>query len=155
MIRLKRTSSKDKDFKNLIIELDNDLQGRYDKVKYQFNAFTDVSHINTVIVAYIQDIAVGCGCFKEVDDTTIEIKRMFVNPYFRGFGVASSVIDELLIWGKQLFYEKVVLETGKKQPEAIKLYTKHGFSIIDNFGPYKGLEESVCMGKDLVEEHKK
>src|SRR5688500_3209446 len=109
MIHLKRTSNKDKDFKNLIVELDNDLQGRYSNITYQFNAFTDVSQINTVVVAYIQDIAVGCGCFKELDENTVEIKRMFVNPYFRGFGVASSIIEELLVWAKQLYYNTAVL----------------------------------------------
>lgn len=149
MIRLKRTSSKDKDFKDLVIELDTDLQGRYNNASYKFNAFTDVSHLNTVVVAYIQDIAVGCGCFKEVDDNTVEIKRMFVNPYFRGFGVASSIVGELLIWSKQLYYQQAVLETGSKQPESIKLYTKLGFRIIENFSPYVGMEESVCMQKQL------
>jgi len=149
MIHLKRTSNKDKDFKNLIVELDNDLQGRYSNITYQFNAFTDVSQINTVVVAYIQDIAVGCGCFKELDENTVEIKRMFVNPYFRGFGVASSIIEELLVWAKQLYYNTAVLETGKKQPESIKLYSKHGFAITENFGPYIGMEESVCMQKPL------
>ncbi len=149
MIHLKRTSNKDKDFKNLIVELDNDLQGRYSNITYQFNAFTDVSQINTVVVAYIQDIAVGCGCFKELDENTVEIKRMFVNPYFRGFGVASSIIEELLVWAKQLYYNTAVLETGKKQPESIKLYSKHGFAITENFGPYVGMEESVCMQKPL------
>ena len=149
MIRLKRTSSRDKEFKNLIVELDTDLQGRYSDVQYQFNAYTDVSHINTVVIAYIQDIAVGCGCFKEINENAVEVKRMFVNPYFRGFGVASSIIEELITWAKQLYYAEAVLETGKKQPESIKLYTKHGFSIIDNFGPYVGMEESVCMKKSL------
>lgn len=149
MVRLKRTSTKDNDFKNLISELDTDLQSRYKDVTYQFDAFTDVHHVNTAVVAYIQDIAVGCGCFKEIGENTVEIKRMFVNPYFRGFGVASSIIDELLTWARQLYYEDAVLETGKRQPESIKLYSKHGFSIIDNFGPYIGMEESVCMRKEL------
>ncbi|WP_207421271.1 GNAT family N-acetyltransferase [Desertivirga brevis] len=149
MIRLKRTSSRDIDFKNLTMELDSDLQGRYHDVQYQYNAYTDVSKINTVVVAYIQDIAVGCGCFKEISDRAVEIKRMFVNPYFRGFGVASSIIDELLIWSKQLYYNEALLETGKRQPESIKLYTKHGFQIIDNFGPYVGMAESVCMKREL------
>ena len=150
MIRLKRTSTKDRDFRNLIVELDTDLQSRYKDVKYQYNANTDVDHLNTAVIAYIQDIAVGCGCFKEIGENTVEIKRMFVNPYFRGFGVASSIIEELLIWAKQLYYAEAVLETGKKQPESIKLYAKHGFTIIDNFGPYVGMEESVCMRMHLT-----
>jgi putative acetyltransferase len=149
MIRLKRTSSRDIDFKNLTMELDSDLQGRYQDVQYQFNAYTDVSKINTVVIAYIQDIAVGCGCFKEISDQAVEIKRMFVNPYFRGFGVASSIIDELLVWAKQLYYNEALLETGKRQPESVKLYTKHGFQITDNFGPYVGMTESVCMKREL------
>ncbi|RZK70901.1 MAG: GNAT family N-acetyltransferase [Pedobacter sp.] len=149
MIRLKRTSNKDNDFKGLVMELDNDLQGRYQNIQYQYNAYTDVSKINTVVIAYIQDIAVGCGCFKEIGDDTVEIKRMFVNPYFRGFGVASSIIEELLTWAKQLYYADAVLETGKRQPESIKLYSKHGFNIIENFGPYVGMEESVCMQRPL------
>ena len=149
MVRLKRTTSKDEDFRSLILELDSDLHSRYYSMQYKYNAFTQLGNIKTVVVAYIQDIAVGCGCFKEIDFETVEIKRMFVNPYFRGFGVASDIIEELLMWSRRLYYKRAVLETGKKQPESIKLYTKHGFRIIDNFGPYVGMEESICMERDL------
>ena len=86
---------------------------------------------------------------KGYESDYVEIKRMFVNPYFRGFGVASAVLDELLLWAKQKYYVKAVLETGKQQPEAIKLYGKHGFAIIDNFGPYVGNSGSLCMEKRL------
>ncbi len=149
MVRLKRTTSRDKDFQSLVLELDSDLEARYYSMKYQYNAFTQLGNIKTVVVAYVQDIAVGCGCFRELDFETVEVKRMFVNPYFRGFGVASDIIDELLCWARQLYYKKALLETGRKQPESIRLYSKHGFRIIDNFGPYIGMEESVCMEKDL------
>lgn len=149
MVELKRTNSKDRDFRNLILELDNELQHIYSDKNYEYNAFTNVNHINTVVVAYIQEIAVGCGCFKELDEDTVEIKRMFVNPYFRGFGVASAVIEELVSWAKRLYYHNAVLETGKKQPESIHLYTRHGFTIIDNFGPYVNMPESVCMKRIL------
>ncbi|WP_207427982.1 GNAT family N-acetyltransferase [Pedobacter sp. SYSU D00535] len=149
MVRIKRTTAKNRDFQNLIMELDSDLQSRYSSENYQYNAYTNLGNLQTVVVAYIQDIAVGCGCFKELDVDTVEIKRMFVNPYFRGFGVASSVIEELLDWAKRLYYKQAVLETGIKQPESIKLYAKHGFTVIDNFGPYKGMEESVCMRRFL------
>jgi putative acetyltransferase len=41
------------------------------------------------------------------------------------------------------------LETGQKQPEAIKLYQKAGYQIIPNFGPYVNAENSVCMEKTI------
>lgn len=149
MIELTRTTSDDKRFKNLILELDNDLMTRYNQAEYKFDANIQLNALNTAIVAQITNITVGCGCFKEIDSTTIEIKRMYVNPYFRGFGVASLMIDALTKWGKELFYDNAVLETGTKQPESIKLYEKHGFVKIPPFEPYINIPDSICMSKAL------
>ena len=46
-------------------------------------------------------------------------------------------------------YAKALLETGKGQPEAIGLYRKFGYQIIANYGPYRGMENSLCMQKHL------
>ena len=46
-------------------------------------------------------------------------------------------------------YEKCILETGHKQPEAIKLYTKNLYTVIPNYGQYEGVELSVCFEKVL------
>ena len=45
---------------------------------------------------------------------------------------------------------KCILETGKRQAEAIRLYKKSGYDIIPNYGQYAGIENSVCFKKDLV-----
>jgi putative acetyltransferase len=149
MLKIKRTTSDDKSFQDLILELDSFLNARYHNNGYKFDLNIKIDKLETVVLASINDITVGCGCFKEIDDDTVEIKRMFVNPYFRGFGVASSVLEELTKWAKELYYSNAVLETGEQQPEAIKLYSKHGFAIIDNFEPYVGIKGSLCMGKKL------
>ena len=149
MIEIIRTTSDDKRFKNLIRELDNDLMFRYTEAAYQYDINIRIDTLNTAVVAQISNITVGCGCFKEVDEFTIEIKRMYVNPYFRGFGVASLIIDALTKWAKELFYNTAVLETGSKQPEAIKLYEKHGFEKIPPFEPYINIPDSICMCKKL------
>jgi hypothetical protein len=52
----------------------------------------------------------------------------------------------------ELGYAEAILETGKKQPEAIRSYQKSGYELIPNFGQYQGVENSVCMKKVL--EHK-
>ena len=149
MVEIIRTTSDDKRFKTLILELDSDLSSRYNTADYKFDVNIQLNALNTAVIAQISNITVGCGCFKEVDQNTIEIKRMYVNQYFRGFGVASLIIEELVRWAKELFYENAVLETGLKQPEAIKLYEKHGFVKIDAFGPYVNIPNSICMGKSL------
>ena len=149
MIEIIRTTSDDKRFKNLILELDSDLTSRYTHADYKFDTNIQLNALATAVVAQITNITVGCGCFKEINSTTIEIKRMYVNPYFRGFGVASMMIDGLTKWAQELFYDHAVLETGIKQPESIRLYEKHGFIKIPSFPPYMDLPNSVCMGKKL------
>ncbi|MEO6686566.1 MAG: GNAT family N-acetyltransferase, partial [Dyadobacter sp.] len=91
----------------------------------------------------------GCGCFKIFNDKTVEIKRMFIKENQRGKGIASSLLAELEKWAKELGYEEAVLETGKGQPNAIKLYQKYGYKIIENYNQYDDLEISVCLKKSL------
>jgi len=53
-------------------------------------------------------------------------------------------------WAKELGYKKVILETGDQLSEAINLYQKHQYEITDNYGPYIGMKESVCMKKMIA-----
>jgi GNAT superfamily N-acetyltransferase len=92
---------------------------------------------------------VGCGAIKEYAPNTMEIKRMYTLPESRGKGIASKVLTELEIWAAELSYEKCILETGKKQPEAIGLYKKNGYKLIPNYGQYAEIENSVCFEKDI------
>ena len=74
---------------------------------------------------------------------------MFVNPIARKLGVATKVLGELEKWAKELGYKSCILETGKKQPEAIALYEKNGYRSIPNYGQYDGIENSLCFEKKL------
>lgn len=98
----------------------------------------------------MQEDAVGCGAFKEFNDETVEIKRMFVPDEQRGKGIASKVLKELEAWALELGYTTCILETGKRQPEAIALYKKNGYELIPNYGQYAGVENSVCFQKVLL-----
>ncbi len=74
---------------------------------------------------------------------------MYVDPDFRGEGMAQTLLTALEYWAARLGYAKIRLETGKGQPEAIALYQKVGYSVIPNYGPYKKLENSICMEKGI------
>lgn len=150
MLKLVRADSESKDFQQLVRLLDDDLSLR-DGAEHSFYAqFNKVDSIKNVIVAYQNELAVGCGAFKKYDDETVEIKRMFVLTEQRGKGIAVDILKELEKWASELKFKSAILETGKKQPEAIRLYQKSGYELIPNYGQYEGVENSVCMKKTLV-----
>ena len=75
---------------------------------------------------------------------------MFVLPGYRGHGIGLNILKELELWALELNYTECILETGKKQPEAISLYQKAGYMITNNYGQYKNVENSVCMAKVIL-----
>src|SRR5258708_38341574 len=121
-IILKRTNSSNPDFRNLITLLDEELHSKYGDLQSEYDRYNHIIDINTVAIAYHDQIAVGCGCFKQIDDTSVEIKRMFVKPDERGHGIASSILTGLELWAKETGFSYSILETGNKQHEAIALY---------------------------------
>jgi GNAT superfamily N-acetyltransferase len=149
MITLKRTNSDDSDFISLVALLDKDLAIRDGEDHSFYNQFNKIDKIKHVVVFYEDDIAVGCGAFREKESDSVEIKRMYVHPDHRKKGIASQVLAELERWAAEIKYPYTVLETGKKQPEAIALYQKSGYSIIPNYPPYENMDNSVCMKKTL------
>ena len=147
MLHLIHTTSENPDFRTLVTLLDQDLAMR-DGADHGFYAqFNKIDLLRNCVVAYISDEPVACGAFKEFSPEVVEIKRMYVLPAHRGQGVAGQVLAELERWAAELHYNSCVLETGKKQPEAIRLYEKSGYALIPNYGQYMGVENSVCMQK--------
>jgi GNAT superfamily N-acetyltransferase len=145
-----RTLSDNADFQDLVALLDKDLKLR-DGDQHPFYAqFNKIENIHNVIVCYIDNKPVGCGAFKEYDKKKAEIKRMFVLPGYRGKGIGLDILKELELWASELNYPECILETGKKQPEAIRLYQKAGYKIIKNYGQYENIENSVCMAKTIL-----
>lgn len=150
MLNLLRTTSDNPDFLALVQLLDEDLRVR-DGAEHAFYAqFNKVATLKHAVVAYRDNEPVGCGAFKEFTGELVEIKRMFVQPAQRRQGVAQALLAELEQWALELQYTGCVLETGKNQPEAIRLYQKIGYAIIPNYGQYVGIENSVCMQKELA-----
>jgi putative acetyltransferase len=150
LISIKRVSPDHPDFRQLIELLDQDLWARYPDTQHLFHGFNIVKLDVKVVVAYDGETAVGCGCFREtVYRDTVEIKRMFVHEDARRKGVAKLILGELERWALEEGFNRAILETGIKQPEAIALYKRIGYEQIDNYEPYVGSEDSVCMGKDL------
>lgn len=150
MTQIIRTDSSNSDFRNLVTLLDQDLRIRDGDEHTFYAVYNKIDSIAHVVVAYKDDIPVGCGAIKKYSDLVIEIKRMYVLPEYRGKGIAGAVLSNLEAWAVELGFTESILETGKKQPEAIRLYQKSGYTTIPNYGQYQGVENSVCMQKKLT-----
>jgi len=144
-----RVTSNNSDFQELIKLLDIELNSRYDIIQAQYDKFNKIENIDTAVVGYLDSKPRGCGCFKVFDKDTVEIKRMFVKADFRGKGISKLILAELENWAGELGFSKAILETGIKQPDAIKFYSKLGYQKIDNFGQYIGNSNSVCFTKKI------
>lgn len=149
MVIFNRTDSADADFQTLVALLDADLAIRDGDEHAFYHQFNKITAIRYAIVCYADDKPVGCGAIKRYDDEKAEIKRMFVLPEYRGHGMALGILKELELWAAELNYTACILETGKKQPEAIHLYQKAGYTVIPNYGQYEGINNSVCMMKPV------
>lgn len=149
MITLKRTTSDNPDFNSLVVHLDRYL-AVLDGDDHAFYAeFNKSSLLKNALVCYENDVPVGIGAYKEYDEATVEIKRMYTIPECRGKGIAQAILNELENWAKEENYTKAILETGFKQVDAIGLYQKLGYTITENFGQYSGVDNSVCMKKNI------
>jgi putative acetyltransferase len=144
-----RTDANDPGYRELVALLDRELKirdGDDHAFFAQYNKSDDIRH---VVLAYDGKVAAGCGAFKYYSPGFVEIKRMYVRPEFRGQKIASGVLTELESWASELGNTGFILETGMKQPEAIALYKKSGYSVIPNYGQYQNIATSVCFEKRM------
>jgi GNAT superfamily N-acetyltransferase len=149
MTKIIRTNSNNHDFIELVKLLDIDLSDRAGNEHSFYAQFNKIDMLKYVVVAYEENKSIGCGALKEYTPGTMEIKRMFILPGNRKKGIGSKVLMELEIWATEMSYQKCILETGKRQPEAIALYKKNGYRLIPNYGQYAGMENSVCFEKEI------
>jgi ribosomal protein S18 acetylase RimI-like enzyme len=145
-----RTTKEDKNFEELVKLLDKDLNVRYGELQKSYNKHNKIATLDGVVVAFVDDKAVGCGAIRKVDERSTEVKRMFVLPTYRKQGIAKMVLKELEVLSFEQGFEKTVLETGSKQFEAIAFYQKNGYKQIPNYGQYKDNPNSLCYEKSLI-----
>jgi GNAT superfamily N-acetyltransferase len=148
-IKIIRTNLENKDFIKLTKELDAYLKITDEDEHDFYNQFNNTDVLKNIVVIYDDKIAVGCGAIKKFDETSAEVKRMFVSLEKRGSGVAQKILQELEICAKELGYQKCMLETGIRQVEAVKFYKKCEYQVIPNYGQYQGMENSICFEKQL------
>jgi putative acetyltransferase len=105
--------------------------------------------ISVFFVAYDGTEAIGCGGLRTLDERHGEIKRMYVVPERRGTGVARAILRHLEVEAGARGWDRLVLETGDEQPDAMRFYEREGYTAIPAFGYYADSDLSRCYEKRL------
>jgi putative acetyltransferase len=152
MITIAQEDPRSPDVQRLLSAFVDEVKKRYDSPP------ADVGFFDPELVAVPRSIflvarddgnAVGCGALVPIDETVVEVKRMFVAPQKRGHGIARRILDELERLAREFDYDAIRLETGVRQPESIALYGKAGFYRIPNFPPFEDDSSAVCFEKRI------
>jgi len=129
----------------------DELEIRYETPDSEPGPAPTAADVTVFYVAFDDDgEPIACGGLRALDATHGEVKRMYVRPGNRGSGVSSAVLATLEQDASGRGWTRLLLETGDRQPDAIRFYTREGYSPIPNFGHYAGVEASRCFEKILV-----
>lgn len=95
-------------------------------------------------------VSVGCGGLRRLDEVTYEIKRMYVTPAWRGRRIGEVLLRALEEAAISRGAQRMRLEAGTRQSEALRLYERCGYQRIEPFGHYANCAESICFERILV-----
>lgn len=103
-------------------------------------------------VARLHDRPVGCIALVVHDDLpgAGEVKRLYVDDSARRAGVAQALMSALEDRARARGLRRIVLETGNRQPEAVSLYERLGYAVVDPYHPQGWNEVSIFMARDLL-----
>lgn len=151
IVKLVYTDGSDKDFVKLCKMLDDNLNEIVggEVQRSQYNQYNTLGDIHDVVLAYCDNIPVGCASFKFFDERSAEVKRVYVQKEYRGKGISKRMMTAIEERARSRGFSALILETGAPLIEAMGLYTSLGFKIIENYGTYKNMRESICMQKEI------
>jgi putative acetyltransferase len=125
----------DLSFQNFSNEL-NSIQSQYNKPE------------GGIILAYANQLPVGCAGVRKLEENIAELKRMYVNPAYRGYKIGLKLLELSLGLAKDLHYKKIRLDTVDTMQQAIKLYRSLGFYSIPAYR-YNPMPGTIYMEKEL------
>ncbi len=86
-----------------------------------------------IIICKKDEIFTGCIAVRKIDDSTCELKRMYVNPAFQGNGIGKNLLEKALQLAKDCNYKIIRLDTLNYMAPAIHLYMQSGFYVIEPY----------------------
>lgn len=114
-----------------------------------YDPYNQPDDIHDVLLVYDENGPVACVSFKEFSPEQAELKRFYITSAYRATGLSVDMLRRIESRARSQGYCYMILETGIQLEAAYHLYEKEGYKIIENYGPYRDLPESICMEKRL------
>jgi ribosomal protein S18 acetylase RimI-like enzyme len=80
-----------------------------------------------LLIAWVDDLAAGCVALRPVTETIGEMKRLFVQPAFRGRGIGKDLVNAIIREARDIGYTTMQLDTLHTMTAATRLYESVGF----------------------------
>jgi putative acetyltransferase len=152
-IRIELTPAPTDDVRALIGELDRELAAEYRPEQRHGLALEAIfqPHIR-FFLARLGGVAVGCGGVA-LFPSFAEVKRMYVHGTARGRGVADAILARIEAEALAAGLALLRLETGDRQPAAMRFYERAGFRRCAAFEPYAAMAPSSIASSIFFEKH--
>lgn len=125
---IRKVDLNNEDFRSLCKKLDDFQNDIFPERKFlNMSALDGLEKLEIIFLMYDGEKAIACGGLKRVNETTAELARMYTDDNYRGQGLAKQIIKEVLNYGKNSGYKKIILDTWKDSVSARHLYTSFGF----------------------------
>jgi GNAT superfamily N-acetyltransferase len=93
--------------------------------------------------------AIGCVAYYRVNETTCELKRLYVRPQFHGAGLGRALMERAIEDATRDGYQTMILDTLRRLEGAGKLYARFGFEEIEPYN-YNPQDDVVYYSKSLA-----
>jgi GNAT superfamily N-acetyltransferase len=103
----------------------------------------------SIVVAELDDSPVACGAYRRADDTTAEVRRMYVAQSARGIRMGTAILAELEAAATRHGMQRLVLESWPAQLPAL---ARFGYQTCTGSNGVELSEDSICLEKSLTQE---
>ena len=137
------------DIKNLLLSSHQLMKDLYPEEANSYLSISELCSSNTHFLGARQDKTYyGCGALHVKPDYG-ELKSFFVEPSVRGNGIATLIMQEILLIAKKLNLKILKLETGVGLDSAFNVYKRFEFQYCEPFGNYTANGYSIFMKKEI------
>jgi ribosomal protein S18 acetylase RimI-like enzyme len=88
-----------------------------------------------LLLGELDGTPVGCVALRALDETTCEMKRLYLDPRARGTGAGRALAERIVEAARGIGYRRMVLDTIPSMSAAVALYRTLGFTPIAPYYP--------------------
>lgn len=111
--------------------------------KWCYTRYSENENIESVWMAYSDDVPIGCIAYRKKSNGVGELKRLFIRSEYRGSGISKKLVDTVECYAKEHSCHTLFLDTRITLEPAVSIYRNLGFSIVFQQGLYIQMEKRL------------